>query len=240
MPEAVRWKRAFRFSLGSLMFVTLCVCGYFGGDRSGQLAGAQDRYDQSHFVRVYGLSDLLVDEPTPEAREHVLEEVTEHLKSTVAPDTWTSSDDGDGGIEAFPAAGSLIIAQRGAVHDQIDRALSKFRDQRTQKSMDEALQAFESLVRNERRVPLVLSSPAAKESLALAAIEQRFENTVRRLESRWGNPKFNGKCTERGFPPWSVAQSMAMWNIRDGIAYVALQDWPDAGLSLVAGWRPGD
>ncbi|MBA3485060.1 MAG: hypothetical protein H0T51_24960 [Pirellulales bacterium] len=122
-------KRLFRFSLGTLLFAMLCACGYFGNYRAGQLAGTQDRYDQLHFMKAYDVSDLMVDLSTTAQRQKRYREITEFLKRTVAADSWKSEGQVTCEIYPFPPVESLAIMQRGAVHDLIEVAMLKFREE---------------------------------------------------------------------------------------------------------------
>jgi hypothetical protein len=120
-------KRLFHFSLGSLLFVMLCVCAYFGGYRSGQVAADRDRYRELPSVRVYDLSDMLADLPTTAHRQRLYRQVITHLKASVPADAWGSSGTTRCGIHPFPAMHSLAVLQRGPLHDQIEAALHEFR-----------------------------------------------------------------------------------------------------------------
>src|SRR5688572_8362403 len=127
-------KRLFRFSLGHLLLVMLCVCGYFGGYRAGQLAAARDRYDGLPTVKVYDLSDLMADLPTTAHRQRLYREVVAHLRAAVPPDSWTSRDAVSCGIHPFLATNSLAVLQRSELHEKIDAALRDFRELHARKT----------------------------------------------------------------------------------------------------------
>jgi hypothetical protein len=122
-------KRLFRFSLGTLLFAMLCACGYFGNYRAGQLAGTQDRYDQSHFMKAYDVSDLMANLSTTAQRQQRYREIIGFLKRTAAPESWKSDGQVTCEIYPFPSVESVAIMQRGAVHDQIEIAMLKFREE---------------------------------------------------------------------------------------------------------------
>ena len=239
---AVRFnpKRLFRFSIGMMLFAMLCVSGYFGSHRSGQTAGVKDRYDQSHFIKTHNVADLVSLQPTADDREKSYGRIIDYLQSTVAPESWSATEpDGEFcEIQPFPTAGSLVISQYGAVHDQIEVALRAFRDHQMKSQDDAAAAEIERLAADEQTEPVVLSKFSSGEPLAMSAVEQRYDGTVRNLTERWGDPRFNGECTDAGFPNWSVAQSIATWPKNGGDAYLAVQDWPDMGRVLLTGWRP--
>jgi hypothetical protein len=124
---SLRPKRLFRFSLGTLLFAMLCACGYFGNYRAGQLAGTRDRYDQTHFMKTYDVSDLTVDLTTTAQRQQRYREIIGFLKRTAAPESWKSDGQMACEVYPFPSVESLAIMQRGVVHDQIEAAMLKFR-----------------------------------------------------------------------------------------------------------------
>jgi hypothetical protein len=136
-------KRLFRFSLGTLLFAMLCACGYFGNYRAGQLVGTQDRYDQTHFMKAYDVSDVMVDLSTTAQRQQRYREITEFLKRTVAPDSWKSEGHVTCEIYLFPSVESVAIMQRGAVHDQIEAAMRKFREELAKKADRASVSAAE-------------------------------------------------------------------------------------------------
>jgi hypothetical protein len=235
-------KRLFRFSIGMMLFAMLCISGYLGAHRAGQKAGANALYDVSFHTKVHNLSDLVIDQPNQGARDKLFEEIRKSLQTTVAPESWAST--GANGemcdIQPFPAAASLIISQRGAVQVQIDAALQAYRDRQLKAHTDKVVAEIERLAADEQTGPVVLSQFPQNEPLALAAVELRYENAVRNLTERWGASHFSGACTDAGFPLWSVAQSIATWPKNGGEAYLAVQDFPEAGRVLLVGWRPRD
>lgn len=239
---AVRFnpKRLFRFNIGTMLFATLCVSVYLSSHRAGERNGAKDRYDESFVTKVYNFSDVAISRPDPSRRDELYGEIIDHLRTTVATESWTLT--GDYGemcdIQPFPAMASLIITQRGAMHDQIDAALGEYRDRQTKAQTEKGMREIERLAADERIEPVVLTNYSADEPLAASAVELRFQNTVRNLAERWGDPRFSGKCTDAGFPDWSVAQSIATWPKNGGEAYLAVQDWPEVGRVLLTGWHP--
>lgn len=235
-------KRLFRFSIGMMLFAMLCVSGYLGAHHAGARTGAKDRYDESYFVRVHTLADLMIERPDPQEREALYDEVIQLLQTTVAPKSWGVAD-ADGqicDIQQFSTNAGLVISQYGYAHDQIDAALQAYRDRQLKAQTDKAAAEIEQLAADEQTDPVVLTRYSKNEPLALAAIELRYENAVRNLTERWGTPRFSGACTDAGFPLWSVAQSIAAWPKNGGEAYLAVQDLPESGRVLLAGWRPRD
>jgi uncharacterized membrane-anchored protein len=239
MAEGRRWRGLLRFNLAAMMFVTLCVCAYLGSYRYGERAGAKQQYDESYFIRVYSLADLLIETPGDDERDKQAAAIAENMKSTVAPASWTSPDMQHGEIQVFPRNGSLIVGQHGAVHDQIAAAIDNLRDDAHSQHVEAAVKGIESLSA-KRHDPIVLASFTSQDSLHSEAIEQRYESVIQGIEKHWGSPRFAGECTEVGFPAWSVAQKIAIWSSNGGEAYIAIQELPQLGRVLLTGWRSRD
>ena len=128
-----RWNvgRLFRFSLGTLLFVTLCVCGYLGGYRKGFDDGKDDRRAKTVVLISYPVPDLIIprDAPdTPAARRDAMDQLIDLIVTTVEHDSWLeNSPTVEGEIQPFMANNSLVIAQTGRVHDQIADLLEQLR-----------------------------------------------------------------------------------------------------------------
>ena len=232
-------KRLFQFSIRTMLFAILCVSGYLGAHRIGERAGAARRYDESFFIKIYSVADLVIEHSEPNDREQQCLEIIAYLRSNVALESWGASNAAGQiyEIQPFSANGSLIVSQRGAVHRQLDAALHAYRQRQTRHHTDKATSEVERLAADQLSEPVVLTSYSLAKPLEAAAGELRFDSTVRALTDRWGNPGFKGECTDAGFPLWSVAQSTAIWPKAGGDAYIAVQDWPDVGRALVVGWR---
>jgi hypothetical protein len=239
MAESRRWRGLLRFNLAALMFLTLCVCGYLGSYRYGERAGAKKQYDESYFIKTYSLADLLIETSGDDDRDKQAAAIAEKLKSTVAPASWTAPDMPHGEIQVFPRNGSLIIGQHGTVHDQIAAAIEKLRKDANQNHVETAVKGINSLGAKSHE-PIVLASFSSQDSLHREAIELRYESVMRGIEQQWGSPRFAGECTEVSFPTWSVAQKIAVWSSNGGLAFVALQDRPELGRVVLAGWREAD
>jgi hypothetical protein len=123
-------RRLFQFSLSTLLWVMLCVCGYFGGYRAGQSAAARDRFNQLPTARVYDLSDLTVDLPTTAHRQRLYRELVAHLQAAVPPQEWKEAGGVRCGIHTFLATDSVAVLQRGPLHEHIEAALQEFRRRR--------------------------------------------------------------------------------------------------------------
>ncbi|BBO30571.1 hypothetical protein [Lacipirellula parvula] len=235
-----RWhpQRLLRFSMGTLLFAMLAACIGFGSYAAGRSAGERQRYDETFLVKTYPVADLASQEPDQAARQRLLDELSSHLQTTVAPESWDEDyANGRNGEVHVLANASLAIHQSGAAHDQIEVALNKFRDDHMSEQLAHAISLIESQAVSENAEPVVLLSFGSDPTLASAAVATCFDSFVPRLTNVWGTPRFVGSCDKRGFPSWSLGQSIAQWSQTNGDVYIAVQDAPGEGRVLLGGWR---
>lgn len=236
----VRWhrQRLLRFSMGTLLFAMLAACIGLGSYAAGRHAGERQRSAETFSVKTYPIADLTAQESYKAARQRLLDEIKSHVKATVAPESWDPSHaDGRHGKLLAMGDASLAIRQNGAAHDQVIVALRKFRDERMGGQLAHAISLIESQAASENATPVVLLSFGSDPTLAVAAGATCFDNFVPRLTDAWGTPRFVGGCEERGFPNWSLGQSIAQWSQMNGDVYIAVQHQPNEGLALLGGWR---
>ena len=235
-----RWhpQRLLRFSMGTLLLTMLAACIGLGIYAAGRHAGERQRAAETFSVKTYPIADLTVQESDKAARQRLLDEIKSHVKATVAPESWGPPriDGRKGALQAMGDA-SLAIHQSGAAHDQVVAALRSFRDERMGDQLAHAIALIESQAAGENAEPIVLLSFGSDPTLARAASATCFDNFVPRLTNVWGTPRFVGGCEERGFPSWSLGQSIAQWSQINGDVYIAVQHEPTEGLVLLGGWR---
>jgi len=118
--------RLLRFSLGTLLWITLCTCGYFGAYRAGRLAAERDKYNELPTARIYDVSDIVANLPGP-ARNRTYRELCAHLRAALPADAWRSAAAVPCGVHPFGATHAVAVLQRGPAHDEIAAALETFR-----------------------------------------------------------------------------------------------------------------
>ena len=236
-----RWhpRRLLRFNIGTLLFVMLALSVGLGGFAAGRQAGERQLRAETFVVRTYPLADVLGVLPDDAARQALFDEVIEHLITTVSPQTWVEAGavDPGGEVQPFLTNASLVISQSGAVHDKIEQSLAKFCEERTKGQFDQAVATIDALAVEERSEPVVLVSFPSGGNLAQAAVETSYDRLVGRLKGDWGTPRFSGPCYERGFPYWSLSQSITQWSKKSGDVYIAIEDRPGLGSVVIGGWR---
>jgi hypothetical protein len=123
-------KRIFRFSIATLLFAMLCVCGYFSGQRSGYRsgfdAGLQGGEDHARlFVKEYEVTDLVFPRNPSSKGSADYRGLIELLHTSVAPETWTINGAGRGNVQLsahtslFTRNASVLITQSQEVHAKI-------------------------------------------------------------------------------------------------------------------------
>ncbi len=241
MPEMEKPKRHwFRFSLATLLFVSLCLggllAGYKSGYRRGYNSGAADRYDETQAVETYSTAAVVWPDLPADERVKAVEELKALITSTVLPDIWATGTGNE--IRDFPENQSLIITAPGTAHREIRDLLQQLENLKTRGLADQLLPALQQMASIGKPKQFEIPIQAPKNShMAVAWMEKYFDATVQGTAQHWGGPKFQGKCTDAGFPQWSLDQRIATWNRGNGIAYLALRCTDDGQPQIIAGWR---
>lgn len=102
---------------------------------------------------------------------------------------------------------------------------------------DRVLEALDRAMANRSTAPVVQFSPPQTSTERDGSAAVCFENSVRIGSLQWGPPDLHAECTERGFPSWSLAHSIAVWDEGGGHVYLAVQSVPEVGEALIAGWH---
>lgn len=239
-PKPNRSRRnLFRFSLFALLILISCTAGYLSGYRWGGQTKDQYVYDNAITVVTYKVADLV----TPIAPDGVklpastadYDSLIDLIVTTVESDSWM--ENGKGGmneIQPFPTNLSLVVTANGRVHAQLRDLLDKLRD--TQYKLDDeyAVSIREAIARKRQEPTIIRWVPTVNSELH-GGMKNQFESVVRELTSSHGKPKVS-KAGDTGFPAWATAQRIAVWDLKGGKLYFALQDTTYGGEVLVAGW----
>jgi hypothetical protein len=241
MPPRVSLKRLLRFSIATLLFLMLCVAGYFGGYRRGFDSGKEERRAITVTIRTYPVADLISPQdpaaaPNDANKVKAFDQLIDLIVSTVDRDTWMENGTGQGEIQPFPSNNSLVISQTNRVHEQVALLLEELRKLRTNVDVKETIPLLQSLAATERQQSVTLRKFADSKQSGGSA-ELLFDSAVANIADRWGAPDFRGAATDRDFPSWSVAQQVATWPRGEGVAYIAVQDDAQEGRVIQAGWH---
>ena len=128
-------RRWIRFSIGTLLFLMLCVGGFLGGYRSGYDVGLNAGEDAKIYAVSYQVGDLVVplDAPgetktigEPQLVEADFDSLHELITTTVDPETWTQVG-GPASIRTIESNLSFAIAQTRGSHERIATLLAGLR-----------------------------------------------------------------------------------------------------------------
>lgn len=233
-------RRWIRFSLATLLFISLCVAGLLGGYQSGYrhgyASGAGQRGDETQSAASYDTSVIIWPDLPDDERAKAVEELKSLITSAVAPDEWTSAAGNE--IREFPQNQSLVITAPGYVHRGIRDLFTEIESLKTRGMADQLLPMLQGMASQgkPRQQPIPLQVPR-NSRMAQAWIEKYFDATIEGTSKHWGEPKFQGKCTDAGFPQWSLDQRIATWSRGGGVSYIAFRYADDGQPQIVAGWH---
>jgi hypothetical protein len=120
-------KRAFRFSIATLLFLMLCLGGYLAGYRRGFDSGKQAASDATLFVKTYPVGDLIASRHPFAQQAADFDSLIDAIVTTVSPSDWMENGTGDGEIQPYPSNLSLVISQSQANHKKIVELLQRLR-----------------------------------------------------------------------------------------------------------------
>jgi hypothetical protein len=112
-----------RFGLGTLLFLTACVGGFFGGYRAGHNHGAAAYLASQTTTEEYYVADLVTIHPRPEDVDFI----AETLRETVGNWSDWSDHGGYASIEFNPDHLSLVVTHNQACHREIKAFLRTLR-----------------------------------------------------------------------------------------------------------------
>ncbi len=125
-------QRWLQFSVGTLIFLMLCVAGFLGGYRSGYNAGNDARDLQLSATVVYSVlyqvADLVLPLPDGATTASRLQEIGNLIQTTVQPQSWQNERCQ---MTPYGTNVSLVITQTEDGHREIARFLEELRRLRT-------------------------------------------------------------------------------------------------------------
>jgi hypothetical protein len=233
-------RRWLRFSLATFLFVCLCIggsiAGYQSGYRRGYNSGASTRDDEMQSVQTYDISFLIWPDLPASDRETGIKELVDLIKSTISSDIWDEQSGNE--IREYPTNNSLVITAPGSVHREIRDRFKQLEDSQTRGMAKQIMPAMQAMASKGKSHDWPLDVKAPKNSqMAGIWLEKYYDATVSGISKRWGAPRYQGKCTNTGFPDWSLDQQIATWRRGSGLSYLALRFAKDGHLQIVAGWR---
>ena len=117
-----RSRRGLRFSMATLLFVVLCLCGYLAGHKQGYRDGKALWDIMPLYHKVYLASDLLDSETE-------FDEIMSNIAREVVPESWEDTG-GNCTVKAFPEKGSLVVGANSYVHEEVVKYFKTLRDEK--------------------------------------------------------------------------------------------------------------
>jgi hypothetical protein len=127
MGDGFRNKRSVRFSIATLLFAMLCVCGYFSGYRSGYELGLTGGLDARLYAQTYPVADLVVSRNAIGLRRADFQSLIDVIQIHVETESWTVNGAGAGKIQVLASHLSLIVTQSRDVHAEVNHLIEQLR-----------------------------------------------------------------------------------------------------------------
>jgi hypothetical protein len=118
-------RKVFRFSLGMLLLLTTCVCGYLGGYRAGYPNGDNAWHYNSTYDKSYNVFDLVVPIPSFDPTGRGGEDFS-HVLALVNDVGAREPKDGFR-VRVFKPNLSIVVTARGTIHRRIQAKLEEVR-----------------------------------------------------------------------------------------------------------------
>jgi len=112
-----------QFGIGTLLFVTLCVAGFFAGYRRGFYSGQEAKSRDAIYAKAYDVKDIISASPTASTAGATL---TSYLEATIMPRSWAANG-GPGALSYYETNHTIVISNNQEVHDQIADTLKQVR-----------------------------------------------------------------------------------------------------------------
>lgn len=244
--------RVFRVSLAGLFVLMTCVAGFFAGFYYGQIEKSRQHYLKTMVEVDYQIADL-VDSSEQKPHETVAA-LVELITSTISHDQWKLNG-GENTIEGYPtkeiplpwSAPTLCVSATGAVHDEISELLSQLRRFSGEIDIDDIVPPLQTIISSQDASRCQIIRAYQKNHRNSQRMSQQFASAVETLSNLWGKPEFSGSCTDKNFPQWSAAQSIATWPRNGGIAFVEVREM-QVGIEtqqkdcqcIAVGWQPNE
>jgi hypothetical protein len=241
LPTPGRPKLLFRFSLATFLFISLCIggmiAGYQSGFQSGYRSGRNAQYNDSQAVETYSYASLVWPDLPAEVQLESVGNLTDLIRTTISPEIW---DLPNNEIRNFSANRSIVISAPGSVHQEIRQLFMQLDDLANRKLASElqlvpALQALAAKGQTGA-MAFPLAVPRSSQQ-AQQWLEKNFRIAADEISKQWGRPRFDGACTDKAFPQWSLDQKLVTWRRGNGLAYIALRFQDDGKLHLMAGFK---
>jgi hypothetical protein len=237
--EKSKKRRWVRFSLATFLFLALCIGGLIGGYQAGYHRGYNGgqalRIDQTQRSETYSTVLVIGTDLNTEERTAAVTDLSNLITSTIQSGVWSPQSGNQ--ICDFPTNHTLVITAPGYVQREVRELFAQLENLITRDSIDDLLPALQGLASQGKTFDQIVPINQKPGAAGNEFVERYFNSTVRGLSKNWGDPAFQGKCQDTGFPLWSLDQQLATWPRGNGVAYVALRVTTGGQLQIVSGYR---
>jgi len=131
-------RRWLQFGIGTLLFVMLCVAGFFAGYRRGFYSGQEAKGRTRLYAKAYYVKDIIDTSTTARTAGTRL---VSYIEASIAPRSWNTNG-GPGALSYYEQNTTIVVSNVQDVHNQIADALTQIRRLQQQgkaKEVDEIL-----------------------------------------------------------------------------------------------------
>jgi hypothetical protein len=238
-------RRWLRYSLASFLFVSLCIGGLFAGYQSGFRHGYNNgqalRYDQTQVTQSFDTSFLIWPDLPESDRVAGINNLKDLIQSSVSTDIWNDGRGNDICADRIYHS-NLVVTAPGEAQNQIRTLLAQLEELGARGGAQQLMPALQSVAsvgksQGKSQDSLIPIASPKNSQLGRVWFDKYFDLTADEITKQWGEPRFRGKCTDAGFPAWSLDQRIVTWAHGGGISYLAARTLDDGQLHIAVGWR---
>jgi hypothetical protein len=115
-------RRWFQFGMGTLLFITFCVAGYFGGYRRGFDHGQEAKNRVQCAAKAYYIRDIIA----ASSGTNTADALSDYIQAAIIPGSWQANG-GPGSISYSDTHTTIVVYNIQDVHDQLADALVQIR-----------------------------------------------------------------------------------------------------------------
>ncbi|WP_425395363.1 hypothetical protein [Aeoliella sp.] len=230
-------KAWFRFGIGTLLFLTACVAGYFTGYRYGVEEKQQQIRRTTVVTTTYNVGDLLSFDKDASVASADFDSLIDLIVSTVNSEKWVENGGPVNEIRPFPGHKSLVITCDLETHDQTADLLEQLRRGAYELDTEDLMAAVRDASARKQATPHAVKLYSALNPDVHRIVSGHYDSGLEVLKKRLGRPEATYTLDTEDFPTWIAAQKVAVWKKGDGKLYLALQDVMPEGEAVVVGWH---
>jgi hypothetical protein len=116
-------RRWLQFGIGTLLFMTLCVAGFFAGYRRGFYSGQEAKSRTRVYAKAYYVKDIIDTSPTASTAAPSL---MSYIEASIGPRSWNTNG-GPGALSYYENNMTIVASNTQDIHDQIADTLKQIR-----------------------------------------------------------------------------------------------------------------